>query len=265
MSSNLISSKKKKKKKMIQKIWIEWKNRILIIIMLTICITIITITYSNEIMLCIMNPIKEINNDLHNKIIYKIINLSYTQYDIEKKKEYIINEKIDYIPSCEISINIKNIWWINTKIILNSILFWAYIIIYYNIILTWLHSAYKHERQDIWKKYITHILKITTSIYLTQKIWTKIYWKMSLNNYYEYNYYEFDVHFDINEYINNYIKIIYITIIIMNIKNEKINIIILIIMWILKMNNIIETMYIYIIQKIIQEIHIWKKIKHNKR
>jgi len=71
--------------------------------------TIISIIYANDIMLLLLNPIKEVNNDIHNNLIYKIINNSYSQFDMEKKKEYIINKKIDYLPSCEISIKVESI------------------------------------------------------------------------------------------------------------------------------------------------------------
>lgn len=245
----------------------ELYNRLIILILCITIITIITIQYSNDLILWILNPIKEINNDFHNKIIYNMINKSYSIFDTEKKKEYITNIKIDYIPSYEISVKIEQIWNMTTKIIIHINGIWCIVIIYTQIIIALLPSIYKTEKEIIKRKYIYNITIIMWSIITTHTIWTQIYWQISLHNYYEYNYYEIDIMFDINNYINNYIKIIYITIIIIKIKKKKELIILIISTWLLKILNNIESIYIYLIWKFKNKIIIEKKkikqIKNN--
>lgn len=227
----------------------ELINRIIILMICILIITLITIQYSNDIILWILNPIKQSNQDFHNKLIYNIIHNSFNSFDTEKKKVVItdINIKIDYIPSYEISIDREKIYKITRNIIIHINCIILALIIYKNLILLSLPSTFKEEKKKIIHNYVKYVATIITGILYTQKVWTQIYFNISLHNYYEYNYYEIDILFDINNYINQYIKTIYITIAIIIIKKKEFVMWFIIIIWLLEILNNIESIYMCLI------------------
>jgi hypothetical protein len=78
---------------------------------------------------------------------------------------------------------------------------------------------------------------------------------MSLHNYNEFNFYEFDVDFDVNEYINRYITAIYVHIAILNIKKTHIIASVLLLVVVIGIIKLFELLYVATIFVIIKKTH----------
>lgn len=216
-----------------------------------------------------MHPIKHIHTDWHMEIIYKVLNTSFEQYDTDDKN-FITKKKIltefDYIPVIEINMNVSNASMAVIKLIVHISILWTIILLKYQWFLICTPSMYKKEQKKAIITYIKDICIIVIAVTYTQEIWAYLYFNMSLHNYNELNFYEFDVDFDINEYINRYITALYIHIAIINIKKNNIIAQALLLLVVIGLIKLFELIYVATIFIIIKKIHYaWGKIISNNR
>ena len=244
----------------------ELLKKIYAIIICAIIITLITLIFSNEIILILLNPVKEINNDWHNKIIYEIIEDSFEANDtthINIYSTYSCNESIDYIPSIELTFKINQMYSIVIIIICNVTLLCIIILITYEYWLTIIPSMYENERSTLRTLCATKILYVILSMLLTHNVWIYIYMNISLHSYNEYNYYEFDIDFDVNTYLYKYVLTNYLHLVVFNV-NKKYSCILTIILMLTNNITYIEASYYILITYIITEVQQVVKTINNK-
>lgn len=192
-------------------------------------VTMLTLLYTNEILTIILLPVKSVHTDWHMELLYKVINTSFDVYDTETtnaiKKE--IDAEFDYIPVIEINMNVSKSSLAVIKIIVNISIVSTLILLKYQVFLIYTPSLYIKERKKTIIKSAYGIVVVIIAAIYTQEIWTYIYFSISLHNYNEFNFYEFDIDFDINDYINKYIIALYIHIAILNTIKKKLSVTIL--------------------------------------
>jgi hypothetical protein len=183
--------------------------------------TILSITYTNELLVTLLNPMKAIHTDWHIEMIHSILNVSFDTYDTEVKKELsIVEKKFDYIPTIEVNISVNNMNTAILKLILNINMLVAYALYKYHRYLTITSSLYKKEMLDSISKCLTETSIMCLSFWYAHKMWAFMYFNISLHNYNELNFYEFDVDFDVNEYIKKYVVSLYIHMLILNLAHR---------------------------------------------
>lgn len=191
--------------------------------------------YFNQIVLIILDPLIKVNFEYNNQYlllseIHNIsdINLSFYNELIIKQfnKSSIVeaNNKFNYIPCFEINLNINNTS--NLYII---------IIILYSIYYYIPYIIYLFIRNIYYLNY-TFIFKLISIVLISNIISIKLLipsiYKITLHNYQEYLYFEFDIGFDFYQFVFLYFKIIYLfsfiniasLILLLNYKKTKINI-----------------------------------------
>jgi hypothetical protein len=240
-------------------------RQLMVIVTIGILVTIsILIQLSNNLMIFILNPVRYIDNDIHNRIIWSVINDSYEYFDIEYKKELIGFNAVNHIPSYEIAIHVKHVLKIQTIIISNALLLIYYMLMHCIVIIYVSPSLYIMEKRRIKKLLLYNVINVLKSVVSTHMIWTQIYWQICIHNYYEHDYYEIDIVFDIGDYVLNYFKSIYVTIILLTIWNRNMIRITLFITLALYYCTIIELLYFYLIVNICKEKKYWLILRRNK-
>jgi hypothetical protein len=203
------------------------------------------------------------------ELIYNVLNTSFEQYDTDYSN--VINktngrDDFDYIPVIEVNMNVSNASIAIIKIILHISILWTITILKYQLFLICTPSLYKKEQKTALINYIKEICIIAIAVTYTQEVWAYIYFNMSLHNYNEFNFYEFDVDFDVNEYINRYITAIYVHIAILNIKKTHIIASVLLLVVVIGIIKLFELLYVATIFVIIKKTHdAWINIISNNR
>ena len=267
--SHLILNKNVTDTILVKKLAFELQNRITILICSICLVTILTVLHTNEIITILLNPIKNIHTDWHMELIYNVLNTSFEQYDTDYSN--VINKKngrddFDYIPVIEVNMNVSNASIAIIKIILHISILWTITILKYQLFLICTPSLYKKEQKTALINYIKEICIIAIAVTYTQEVWAYIYFNMSLHNYNEFNFYEFDVDFDVNEYINRYITAIYVHIAILNIKKTHIIASVLLLVVVIGIIKLFELLYVATIFVIIKKTHdAWINIISNNR
>lgn len=257
---------------MIWQVGKELYNRINIIALALIILLLIEVQYINDIILLLIDPIKELHNDWYISIINHIVNATFEICDIEKQPEFLTEYMVDYIPSCEITIRSTVSNNIVTMLVIHISILTIVLILWYNIVLYTIPSMFTFEKQKYIYKQLRTVCLFVNSIVLTHTIWTHII-NLSLHNYSEFNYYEFDVDFDMYIYICKYIYTIYITFCLLLLINttklrkytKTMIFMMLIFLYVLQIINILELIYYIFIIIIFLEIRQLFYIFYNKR
>jgi len=241
----------------------------LIMVSASVVVTmLIIIQVSNDILIWLLDPIREINNDFHNKIIWDIINNEYDSFDIDKCRTTIrythSGNEIDFIPSYELSVRIEHVSSITYWVVINSTALLCYIVLAHNVILSASPSLFGHERNRLARLLTRSMLCICASIFMTHNVWTIIYWQISLHNYYAYNYYEVDVIFDMHDYVTGYVKTVYLTIFILMNERGSLNNYIILSLWVLGYDSSMETAYFYVMECAMGEYRKWIDIMRSR-
>jgi hypothetical protein len=257
---------------MLQNITKEITYRMSITIAAIIALLCIESQYINEIILIILQPLKEIHNDWNNALLYNVINKAFITLDATQTEltQIKVNTTIEYMPTCEISI--KNDILNNTIIILTMhiIILTSSTIILYQLILFKMPSMYKHEQNIYIKEKINLLFILFVAALLTHSLWAKLYMNIAFHNYKEFNYYEFDVDFDIHTYITQYICATYTHFcVLLTLHNRKKIYIVLIIIALLMLVTIqfitiLEIIYYAILITVAYKAKIIKKIFNKK-
>ena len=132
MSSNLISSYSilcVTDIKLLNKLRHEATQRITIAICCILITSILSMMYTNELLVTLLNPMKAIHTDLHIEVIHQILNISFETYDKEVINEICITDcMFDYIPTIEVNISVQNMNTAIFIIILNINMLITYVI-----------------------------------------------------------------------------------------------------------------------------------------
>jgi hypothetical protein len=248
----------------------ELYSRTNIIITAYIVVILIVTQYISELLIFLLNPVLEIHNDWYNFMLQHIISNTFETYDTDSLQFSIHDHAVEYIPSCEITIR-NNILNATIAIITihTSILIMAVIILYHCALCT-IPSLFAFEKKKYIWTLVYYMALFVFSVVLTHHLWTHIFLNFALHNYSEFNYYEFDVDFDMHYYIHKYILANYITFISLfiihryKITSLKTIVLILILLYIMQTINILEICYYIIIIVTYYEINTILYIIHYK-
>jgi hypothetical protein len=209
---------------------------------------------------------KAIHADWHLEMVYTILNISFDQFDTECKTEIsVVAHEFDYIPTIEVNISVHNMNTALIKIILHINVLVMYVLFQYYKHLTITPSLYRKEMHASVGTLFTETTLMCVAMLYAHYMWAYIFFNISLHNYNEFNFYEFDVDFDLHTYINKYVISIYIHMLILNITKKQTLYTILTMSITVGIINYVEIIYFVTIWLTItnNEKNAWKKIANN--
>jgi hypothetical protein len=119
-------------------------------------------------------------------------------------------DDIEYMPHCELSLRSDSINGTMTVMAMHVMCITIYIVVSYHAILYKAPSLFSFERGNVVYRHVCDFAAIICAITLTHRVWAHLYMNVSFRAYQEYNYYEFDVDFDIHNYVVRYACATYI-------------------------------------------------------
>lgn len=225
--------------------------------------TILSMMYTNELIVTLLNPIKAIHTDWHISVLHRMLNISFETYDKEVINEICITERtFDYIPTIEVNISVQNMNTAVFLIILNINVLITYVLFKYYRHITVAPSLYKKEMYNSIGMCLTETSILCLACVYAHHMWAFMYFNISLHNYNELNFYEFDVDFDMHEYIKKLVLSLYIHMLIMNISQRHVLFMILTLCLTIEAVQYFEIIYYIIIWITIikAEKNTWKKV-----
>ena len=116
-----------------------------------------------------LDPIREKNNDINDKILYTVILESFNSNN-EINIYTVDNIHMDYIPTYEINLKSDQVYYIPVIISINATILICYIVYILEKMLLLSNSCYLHEKRSLYLSIMRKIIIVVLSALLTHYI-----------------------------------------------------------------------------------------------
>lgn len=118
-----------------------------------------------------LDPIREKNNDINDKILYTVILESFNSNNGLNIDTIVnVNNVIDYIPTYEINIKSDQVYNIPVIISINVTILICYIVYIFEKMILLSYSCYIHEKLSLYISVLRNIIIVILSVLLTHYV-----------------------------------------------------------------------------------------------